>query len=553
MKDSRLARRLKLFAICVTSTLVAATNSMFGAEVNTGFTRLPAIHVEQAGKAPAGVEPSGRLVLANEPDATLGLVIDFDLESVPHGVTPLARLQLEALGKLSVKRPGEKPGGARGVLHVLAQRAAGQAAELVGSTPVKPAGLPFSYLIDVTPAVCDVLARPAGQKKLRLELRMTGKPAFYEIYGMSTEAGKMPLALEIASPANWVDDWQARIAPITSGAVVYREACLPLAGNRDADLAVQLLYPAKKILEVIHNGTGERLQEGRDWALRDGRLVLPAGSHAPIQLESEFFSIPRKDKDGKEQLGRTSIRLVEGTWYHERQMEVSYEPAVRDWSFPPARSSLDNLPRLKRLLTAKAPVRLILFGDSISVGGNASKVQGAWPYQPCFGELVVRRLQQHYGSKTTFMNHSRGGATSSYAISQAESQVGWFRPDVAIIAYGMNDRGDNRRGSYRENLEKIIDIIREASPDTEILLVTSMLNNPKQPSGVEPALFLREEALKISRPGLAFADVNAAHQELLKHKSYLDLSGNGANHPNDFLHRIYAQRILEVLIPAESQ
>ena len=77
-----------------------------------------------------------------------------------------------------------------------------------------------------------------------------------------------------------------------------------------------------------------------------------------------------------------------------------------------------------------------------------------------------------------------------------------------------------------------------------------MLNNPKQPVGLNPITFIHDEALKVTRPGVAFADVTAAHLELLKHKEYLDLSGNGANHPNDFLHRVYAQRVLEVLIPA---
>ena len=36
---------------------------------------------------------------------------------------------------------------------------------------------------------------------------------------------------------------------------------------------------------------------------------------------------------------------------------------------------------------------------------------------------------------------------------------------------------------------------------------------------------------------------------MLERKNYLDLSGNGVNHPNDFLHRIYAMRVLEVLAP----
>jgi acyl-CoA thioesterase-1 len=70
---------------------------------------------------------------------------------------------------------------------------------------------------------------------------------------------------------------------------------------------------------------------------------------------------------------------------------------------------------------------------------------------------------------------------------------------------------------------------------------------------LDPVLFIRDEALKISRPGVAFVDITTTHLELIKHKNYLDTSGNGANHPNDFLHRIYAQRILEVLLPAAVQ
>lgn len=245
-----------------------------------------------------------------------------------------------------------------------------------------------------------------------------------------------------------------------------------------------------------------------------------------------------------------SIVLMEGTWYHERQIEVTYEPASRDWPYPAPRSSLADLPRLKKLLAAKNPVRVVLFGDSISLGGNASKVQGGWPYQPCFGELVAWQLERQTGSKVTYMNHSRGGAGAAYGASQAESQVGWFKPDLAIIGFGMNDRRPERQKTFRADMEKILDTIRASSPDTEFVIVTPILNNPKQPDKGEAILAIRDETFKISRPGVAFADVTSVEQELVRHKNYLDLSGNGANHPNDFMQRIYAQRILEVLIPA---
>lgn len=151
------------------------------------------------------------------------------------------------------------------------------------------------------------------------------------------------------------------------------------------------------------------------------------------------------------------------------------------------------------------------------------------------------------------MNHSRGDATSGYAMTQADSQVGWLKPDLAIIAFGMNDCTPERTAAHRENMAKIVDTIRHGSPETEFLIVTSLLNNPMQPMGLDPILFIRDEQLKMSRPGLAVADVTTGHVQMSNHKNYLDFSGNGTNHPNDFLHRIYAQRILEVLVPATAR
>jgi lysophospholipase L1-like esterase len=321
-----------------------------------------------------------------------------------------------------------------------------------------------------------------------------------------------------------------------------------LSKDRNAELTLPLLYPATRITEVIVNATGQRLQEGRDWLLRDGKLVLPPGTRAPVQFEDEFFAVERKEKDGSIRKHRTSVRLVEGTWYHERQIEVSYETAAKDLPMPAPRSSLADLPKLRAKLAAKSPVTIVLFGDSIATGGNASKFQGAWPWQPAFGELVARALERRHGGRVTLMNHSRGGATSDFGTGQAESQVAWFKPDLAVIAFGMNDRSPERQQRHRANLESIIANVRANSPDTEFLIVTPMMNNPI-PGGHAPILAIRDAALSVQQPGVAFADVTSAHQAILGRKPFLDTTGNGANHPNDFLHRVYAMRILEVLTP----
>lgn len=495
------------------------------------------------GQPVAGVEAPGRLVLSNEPGGAAGVLLDFDLTAVTANVTPLARITLN-LEKLPVKRPGQSASVERGAIHVLAVAAEGTET-LTGSIHLKPGGTTASYPLDVTETVNAALARPKAERKLRLVVRLTGKPVASEVYALPATVP----SLEIASPANWSDDWEKRVASIVRGSGVYRESCLALTEDNTKEVELKLLYPVKKVTEVIALGTGERLQEGRDWVLRGGRVILPPGSHAPVQLAAEFFLAPRKEKDGSTTMVRNAIKLVGGPWYHERQLEVSYEPAARDWTWPAARSSLADLPRTQKLLKAKAPLTVVLFGDSISEGFDASGRNGAWPYQPAYGELVRRQLRKVYGVPITFMNHARAGGTSAHATTQVDSQVAWFKPDLVLLAYGMNDRSEPRRVDYRANLEKIIDAVRARSPDTEFVVITPMLNNPKQPTGLDPVKFIRDEALRVARPGVAFVDVTSTELAMLERKDYLDLSGNGANHPNDFLHRIYAQRILEVLTP----
>lgn len=528
-------------------TIIAAVFVSAGIHVaaaKSDFTSVPAATARQVGTVAVETVAPGAMILAHEPDASAGTMLEFDLSGVADAITPLARLQLGMVEKVKVSHPGQSAQGARAALHAYVHEPTGSHMELAGAVPVKPAGIPTLYTIDVTHAVNTALQKPRGRRTLQLEVRIAGKPLHFEVYSLSAKG----IALEIASPAGWTDDSDRRLADLMTGPV-YRESCLPLADEHGREVVLSLLFPAARVLEVIANASGEKLQQGRDWQLRDGKLVLPPGTRAPVQVAAEFFTVPQKAKDGSSRLVRSKIRIVDGTWYHERQIEVSYEPAVRPFQFPPPRSTLNDLPRTKRLLEEKKPLTLIVFGDSISAGANASKLTGAWPYQPDYGELVWLQLEQDYGSKITYMNHSRGGGTSGHAATQADAQVAWFQPDLVLLAFGMNERGEDRRVVHRANLEKIIDIVRARSPEAEFVIITPMLNNPKQPTGIAPVQFIRDEAFKVARPGIAFVDMTTTHLEMIQRKDYLDLSGNGVNHPNDFLMRMYAQRVLEVLSP----
>lgn len=528
-------------AACIATWITLA--AVHAAAALPSFTRIEATRTEASGSAVPGVGDPDRIVLANEPDVSAGAVLEFDLSGIDQKATPLARLPVD-LEKLKVRRPGEQAGIERGVIHVYSLGADG-GETLVGGSHLKTGGNTAAYTLDVTVAANRVLATPPKERLLRLAVRLEGKPAPYEVYALPQSKP----VLEIASDDNWTDDWKRAVEPVTTAQEIYRESCLALVDEAGTEVVLNTLYPVKRVREVISLGTGAVLQEGTDWILRDGRIVLPPGSEGPVHIAPEFFVTTKKNEDGTETRSKTTVKLAAGSWYHQQQIAVSYEPAERDWKWPDAKSNLDQLPRTKELLSAGKPLSLVVFGDSISEGFDSSKKNGVWPFMPPYGELVARALESRYGSKVTSMNHARAGGTASHATTQADSQVAWFKPDLVLLAYGMNDRSEERRVAQRRNLEQIIDIVRERSPDTEFVVITPMLNNPKQPTGLDPIKFIRDEELAIDRPRIAFVDITSTQLAMLDRKDYLDLSGNGANHPNDFLQRIYAQRILEVLAP----
>ena len=98
----------------------------------------------------------------------------------------------------------------------------------------------------------------------------------------------------------------------------------------------------------------------------------------------------------------------------------------------------------------------------------------------------------------------------------------------------------------------MISKIRKVNPSAEIILVTSMFANPLWHNFQVHNEYAKVCA-SLQTKGVAVADVRAVHERLLKQKRFIDMTGNNVNHPNDFLIRIYAQTILQKLIPTMSK
>ena len=125
------------------------------------------------------------------------------------------------------------------------------------------------------------------------------------------------------------------------------------------------------------------------------------------------------------------------------------------------------------------------------------------------------------------------------------------RPDVVILAFGMNDSAGRSAREYQANIEGVVARVRERLPDSEFILVASMLGNPGW-TRLNHQRFpeYRDALAKLRGPGVALADVTTVWTRFLELKQDWDQTGNGVNHPNDFGHRVYAQVITTLLVPS---
>lgn len=360
---------------------------------------------------------------------------------------------------------------------------------------------------------------------------------------------KPPEALSLAAPEPIGNAELSQ--PPWSEDEVRRESVLFVKGG-DGVASAKLLYDAERLLEVRSADGRATFETGRDFRpSEDGSgLELTADSRIPFLDESALF--PPKDaprslahKTGDPE---TNVLFDNEHWFHDQQVEVSYAPKDPRWSaYVPAFAG-DRLPKTIARLKNKEPMTIVVTGDSISCGYNASEFTKAPPHAPPYPKLVASRLEQATGSRITLHNLAVNGSSAAQGAADF-GQVTRLDPDLVIIAFGMNDVGRRDPEGYKANIKTMIDQLRTARPEAEVVLVAPMTGNPDW-RATPPEMFpVYRDALKsLEGPGAAVADLTAIWKRLLARKRFVDLAGNGLNHPNDYGHRVYAQAILALLL-----
>ncbi|MCA9229354.1 MAG: SGNH/GDSL hydrolase family protein [Planctomycetales bacterium] len=337
------------------------------------------------------------------------------------------------------------------------------------------------------------------------------------------------------------------------------ESMFFIQSSADSRPRSALLFKPSRLLKVVSATRETTFTEGIDYRLdpKSGVLELPPGSRIPYKTFDQLHPLMSSDEPKISLQAGDPLRGLffdNQDGYHRLQVEVTYECQPGQWQGPTPRYAGDILPRLLKKLGEGDSVKIFLSGDSISEGYNASRFTGARPGCPAYGELFALAVEKHFGSKVEFQNFAVGGWQSSQGLKQViDDRVGEQHPDLMIVAFGMNDVFRRDPAAFKQNIKGILNAVRQDSPATEFILISTMLGNAEWGMPMEQFALYRQALSELCEPGIVLADITAIWEELLKRKSFYDLTGNGVNHPNDFGHRIYAQALMAMLIESNAE
>ena len=325
-----------------------------------------------------------------------------------------------------------------------------------------------------------------------------------------------------------------------AGGLAVNETISPT--SYDGGLAkANLRFEPSKIISVTDYGLGTAYVEGKDYTVSGNTITITENSAIPFFKYDELY---HNDPDRKPRVFQTLeggyLTFGGPPFFTGKQVCVTYchkEP----WKGPAYPSAQNELPRTFEKLKPGKPLRIVLFGDSISTGANSSGNNMYPPFMPAFYPMVVAELERIYGSEIDALNSSLGGKNCTWGRDNADALVTDKNPDLVILGFGMNDSMPAEQ--FMEATEKTMEIIRAKNPKVEFMLLMSFQPNAKWKDLSIMAGYL-ESLKKIEGRGVAVADVWSLHEYLLKNKTYWDMTANHVNHPNDYTVRMYAQVIL---------
>jgi lysophospholipase L1-like esterase len=305
---------------------------------------------------------------------------------------------------------------------------------------------------------------------------------------------------------------------------------LALAGTTPGNLLGTEIDPASVVVRSTYEKTDKTVtyEPGKDYVLdaKAGTIARTKDSRIPDFSTNVLFG--KKDFDHSKFPGYSNNKFFVFVDYAAREV-----PDVR----PQPVDVAAQLPKTLEKLKAGKPLKVIAYGDSITAGGEASRVE--LEYTPRWIREVLK--PKFPNSEITFENGATGGDTTAQGVQRLEQKVLTRSPDLVLIAFGMND--NNVSGvplaQFQHNLRGMIADIRRRT-GAEVILLSTFPPNPEWHFNSHQmqsyAKATKDVAAEVNAP---YADVFGVWEKVLKRKDPSSLLGNNINHPNDFGHWLY--------------
>lgn len=343
--------------------------------------------------------------------------------------------------------------------------------------------------------------------------------------------------------------------PFWQGNVIYNETVMLVEDGET--LEGKLQFEPVKILSVRDHTWKTEYAEGKDYVVNGNVLTLGTESSLPYlmsaNLNGEDLPEPYRLVGSIANIETDVVRMgatiyTEGSLIYGHQISVSYvyDPADIGYEIPTF-----SAPKTLAKLKAGEPVTIAATGDSVMQGCSSSGFYNRDPYMKTFIEQVKEGLENEYDSEITLSNQALGGMTSTWGAADAQlDKLIAAKPDILFVHFGINDAGGNTsKNMYGDNLECIVVKIHDELPDCEIVLMKAFTPHPMV---YDEELFGKYwdkiDEICAENENTTSLDLFTPSKEMLKVKKYMDVTGNGINHLNDFSVRLYAMYILNSLI-----
>jgi lysophospholipase L1-like esterase len=308
------------------------------------------------------------------------------------------------------------------------------------------------------------------------------------------------------------------------------------------------LFDPIEIISVRSSSLETEYVLGKDYEIVGNKIRLCENTAIPYFTEEEYY--PQEEIKGRvfqcSLEGKNFIYFGESDTFIKKQIAVTYTAKktklldVIDFS--------KNFEKTIKKLKNKEKIRVLFYGDSITVGANSTKFINVKPYAESYPEMITSYLKAKFNTEIEYLNTAKGGMTTEWGVDNVKELAVDLNPDLTFIAFGMNN-GNLSPEEYADKIMQIVNPLKENNPNAEIMLISPMLPN-REVKYVYGKQETYEEGLKIINQnyGYAYAPITSMHKKVLERKRYYDMTGNNVNHPNDFLARIYVQTILSALL-----